>query len=297
LGTSFTASQAKFLSRYARELILAYDGDKAGIDSMRRAMGVVGNEISLSFIKLPTGEDPDSFLLKNGAGAFAELLDKRLSPVDFVFGMARQTHDEKTPEGKKKIVGEILPLMQMLQDPVLRDGYMKKISQSLGLAETVLRRLFFPKRENYVSLPKIEPPKPSREREILAWVLWEPELASLVWTSLSPSDFGEESQPAASVLYRLWQEGKKSLSELEEVSDESLSLLSRLSAKPPTGKIESIEPLIKAHQTHQLKRETQESKKQWSGRLKEGNLDPTDEAYVKYLAFLRQTKGQGNGAK
>ncbi len=297
LGTSLTLNQAKLLMRYAPKVTLSYDGDRAGIEAMRRAITIAeAAGIDLGLITLPDGEDPDSFLRKQGAERFSELLTKDLSPLDFVFQrtQTKLNLNLKTPEGKKKMMTEITPLLQAIHDPVLRDAYIRKMAEALLINESIIRKQLLGKSQIKFAATS---GSPSREKEILAWILWEPSLAATVWSTLTPDDFGgEECRAAASTLYRLWQEEKRSFSELEEVPSEVLAFLSKLSTEPPAGKIEAVPLLVKAQQDHNLKKELVTLKNEVTQRLKEGKVDPTDEAYMKYLALLRQAKKQGEGA-
>src|SRR4051812_3452789 len=79
LGTAFTEDQLHLLWRSAPEPILAFDGDSAGLNAAHRAAHLALPHLkpghSLRFAFLPTGEDPDSFIAAEGAGAMRALLD------------------------------------------------------------------------------------------------------------------------------------------------------------------------------------------------------------------------------
>lgn len=294
LGTSLTSSHAKFLARFTSKLVFVYDGDRAGNDAMVRAISVVGGTgLDMECVILPEKEDPDTFIHKNGSAAFRELLKSRLSPVDFIFNRARSSVDATSPEGKKKIVDATTPLLSAIADPVLKDAYVRKISQSLDITESSIRKRIGGKRDDG---PKGQPRKenftePSRERDILSWILWEPPLAALVWSSLTPDDFQEGgNREAARALHRLWTQDKRSVSELDQVPELALSLLSRLGNEPPIGKPENVAALVSAQKAHHAKKELHTLKAQITARLKEGKVDPTDEAYRKYVALLQSVK-------
>jgi len=79
LGSKLSLEQASLLVRFADELILASDSDNAGkkcalnfVDLLKR------NDISFKILKLPFGEDPDTFVKKFGAEAFIKLEPKNL---------------------------------------------------------------------------------------------------------------------------------------------------------------------------------------------------------------------------
>jgi DNA primase len=296
LGTSLTHAQAKLLSRYTQRVVVSYDGDAAGFEAMRRAMGVLQSlGLEMALIALPQGEDPDTFLKQSGSGPFQGLLQRALSPVDFVLTLGMQKYDPKTPEGKKKIVDEVLSVIEALRDPILRDEYLKKTAQSLDVSETALRRrLHRPPSKNF----EMEVGQPiSREEEILKWILWEPHLSAMIWSEISPEDFQEpQGRACAEVLYRLWKEGKKEVKDFQDLPEPITAFLSRLSVQPPVGGIEGVKSLLEAQKQSLRKKDLMALKEEVNKRLKEGKLKPTDEAYKMYIELLRQMKSEKGGS-
>jgi DNA primase len=75
LGTALTEEHLKALSRFARRVILCFDGDAAGRRAMEKSLRMalpLGFEVRL--LELPQGEDPDTWCLKLGGEAFHDLL-------------------------------------------------------------------------------------------------------------------------------------------------------------------------------------------------------------------------------
>jgi DNA primase len=88
LGTSFTAEQAAELHKYADYVYLCFDGDAAGSAAATKAIDVASREIehsgsSVRIVLLPPGEDPDSFVRRQGVEAFATLLDTAKPALQF----------------------------------------------------------------------------------------------------------------------------------------------------------------------------------------------------------------------
>ena len=77
-GAAATAAQMEKAARAADNVVFAFDGDDAGRAAAWRALeGIIPalrDGKSVSFLFLPSGEDPDSFIQKRGAGAFETLL-------------------------------------------------------------------------------------------------------------------------------------------------------------------------------------------------------------------------------
>ena len=70
MGTSLTAEQAQLLGRYCEEVVVGYDGDAAGVEASRRALGILlPLGLAVRRLQLPAGEDPDSLRMSRRRGA------------------------------------------------------------------------------------------------------------------------------------------------------------------------------------------------------------------------------------
>ena len=76
LGTSLTPEQARLISRYTNQVIIAYDNDNAGIKASERAIGILEKlDIKVKVLRLSGAKDPDEYIKKRGADAFRNLLE------------------------------------------------------------------------------------------------------------------------------------------------------------------------------------------------------------------------------
>jgi DNA primase len=118
LGTAFTEDQLHLLWRSAPEPILAFDGDSAGLNAAHRAARLslphLKPDHSLRFAFLPVGEDPDSFIAAEGAGAMRALLEGAVPLSQLLWQAETEGKDLSTPERRagleqrlKEIVGQI----------------------------------------------------------------------------------------------------------------------------------------------------------------------------------------------
>ena len=118
LGTAFTEDQLHLLWRSAPEPILAFDGDSAGLNAAHRAARLALPHLkpdhSLRFAFLPSGEDPDSFIAAEGAGAMRALLEGAIPLSQLLWQAETEGKDLSTPERRagleqrlKEIVGQI----------------------------------------------------------------------------------------------------------------------------------------------------------------------------------------------
>jgi DNA primase len=133
LGTALTEDQLMLLWRTAPEPTLAFDGDEAGLRAAHRAarlsLPLLRPGYSLRFVFLPSGEDPDSLIAKQGAGAMRKLLDEALPLSKVLWRAETEGKDFSTPErraGLERTLGEIVSL---IGDTTIADYYKRDFDQ------------------------------------------------------------------------------------------------------------------------------------------------------------------------
>jgi DNA primase len=70
LGTALTAFHLEALRRRTEKIYLMFDSDSAGLQAALRSREIVAAAgVTVLVVRLPAGEDPDSFLRTQGGGA------------------------------------------------------------------------------------------------------------------------------------------------------------------------------------------------------------------------------------
>ncbi len=135
LGTALTQDHAVQIKALAKDWILVFDGDSAGIKAAFRALPVLYKEdIRPRVMILPDGHDPDSFIRTAGPENFHVEAEKAISGIDFAVDHALDTHG-RDPEGKMKTVEEVLPILQAVQDPIRRSLLVGHVCHKVGIRE------------------------------------------------------------------------------------------------------------------------------------------------------------------
>jgi len=142
LGTALTqgASNApghiKILVRYSKNIVTIFDGDKAGINAMKRSLPVFFEEgISPKVLILPQGMDPDNYVRKVKEEKFQEKLKQVVPMMDFFIEDTIKSHHPSSVEGKLKIIEEIIPILKKMNDDIERDHYVKNVAERLAIKE------------------------------------------------------------------------------------------------------------------------------------------------------------------
>lgn len=138
LGTSTTEEQLQTMFRTVKEVICCYDGDRAGRDAAWRAMDnalpLINDGMSLKFVFLPDGEDPDTLVRKQGHEKFEKILDDAKPLSQFLFEHLLNDVNIDTLEGKSALVESFTPFIQKLPDSTLKDSIVNELANKFGLA-------------------------------------------------------------------------------------------------------------------------------------------------------------------
>ena len=133
LGTALTEDQLHLLWRTAPEPILAFDGDAAGLKAAYRAAHLALPHLkagySLRFAFLPDGEDPDSFIAHNGAGAMSVLLETALPLSQLLWRTETEGKDLTTPERRAGLEHSLKEIVDRITDSKVADYYRRGFDQ------------------------------------------------------------------------------------------------------------------------------------------------------------------------
>lgn len=140
-GTALTPGQAKLLKRYVDEVVVVYDGDAAGVRAAVRSIDILVNAgLSVRAMVLPDGQDPDDFVLEQGADAFLKMAKE--APGFVAFYVRMNADKSRTIEGRNQVAQELFDIVRNVTDPIRQDEYIKLIAHELRLDEFRCREQF-----------------------------------------------------------------------------------------------------------------------------------------------------------
>ncbi len=138
-GTALTSEQVRLISRYANEVILAYDADEAGQKAVHKAMSLFKNtDVKIRVPRFSGGKDPDEIIKKLGRDKFKGMLEGASNDTEFSLLEIREKYDLETTQGKIDFVRDALKIISTLQ-PVERDLYLTRISNELSIEKASLK--------------------------------------------------------------------------------------------------------------------------------------------------------------
>lgn len=140
LGTALTADHANLLSRYTKEVLLAYDGDEAGTAAANRAIGILERTgLAVKVLRLIGAKDPDEFIRKNGREAFAALINRSEHHVDFRLMQIAARYDLTDADQKVAFSKEAAAMLAALPGPVEREVYGGRAAQAAGISPEAMQ--------------------------------------------------------------------------------------------------------------------------------------------------------------
>ena len=136
-GTAFTQEQFRKILNYTNTLFIVFDGDEAGQKASWRAvenaLPLIREDTRINFIFLESGEDPDSYVRKNGKEAFLNLAKNSMTFSDYFLDTIKNQDDLSSIEGRSVVAKFALPLVNKITNATLKEAYVNEISNICDL--------------------------------------------------------------------------------------------------------------------------------------------------------------------
>jgi len=140
LGTAFTREHAKLLRRYTNHVLVCFDADPAGCAATRRVFrDLVPEGLSVRVVRMPAGDDPDSYLKSHGIEAFRTLLAEASEFFDFELENARSQGQLDTSAGRAAVLTDCAEMLAMIGDWAALEVQINGVATFLQISSTVLR--------------------------------------------------------------------------------------------------------------------------------------------------------------
>ena len=127
LGTAMTESHLNLVWRYFNDPVVCFDGDRSGQNAAQKIseklIAFMKPGYSLSFLILPNGFDPDSFIRKNGKNNFERLLDQKIDIGNFIFENNLQNLQSTQPEERAGFEKKLIDTCLLIQDSTVKKYY------------------------------------------------------------------------------------------------------------------------------------------------------------------------------
>ena len=132
---ALTPDQARLLSRYTSEVILAYDNDAAGQKASQRAIGILERlDLKVRVLRMSGAKDPDEYIQIKGAESFRQLLEGSADQVEYRLTRVREKYDLSQDDQKIAYLQEAAQMIAALPSAVAREVYSGRVAALAGVS-------------------------------------------------------------------------------------------------------------------------------------------------------------------
>ncbi len=134
LGTALTPDQVKLLSRFARKVVVNYDGDRAGIQAAKKSIEILlAEDLEVKVLVLPDNADPDEYIRKFGVSEYQRQRAQSQPHIQFVIESAVRDRNLHRPAEKAEAVEEVLPYIRAVKNRIQKREYFDMAMDALGI--------------------------------------------------------------------------------------------------------------------------------------------------------------------
>ncbi|SHO81128.1 DNA primase [hydrothermal vent metagenome] len=138
LGTALTNEHIPLLRKGEPEVILAYDGDKAGVEAgFRASLMLSSSGFDGGIVLFKDGLDPADMIANGKADEVAKILRKPKKFISFVIEKISQKYDINNPIEKEKAFNDINKFLHTLS-PIVREAYLPQVASMLSISSNII---------------------------------------------------------------------------------------------------------------------------------------------------------------
>jgi DNA primase len=243
LGTALTPEQVKLIGRFARKVVVNYDGDRAGVQAAKRAIEtILAEDLEVKVLVLPDNADPDDFIRKYGVTEYQQRRGEAQPHIQFVIDQAVRDRNLHSPADKAAAVEETLPFVRAVRSRIQKREYFDIAMDALRVQPDQRRELWQRIRSgastDAATVQEMVRRSPASrptvaEEKLLGLLLANEELRKIVLPRLEATHYeGLATEPIFRAVVRLDKEDKEigfdSLSEATTDDTQAGELLARL---------------------------------------------------------------------
>jgi DNA primase len=193
-GTALTPQQAQLLRRFTSKVVLSFDPDAAGQGAAARSCELLVKEgFEVNVVVLDSGEDPDTFIRRNGADQYRARLRGSRPYLEYLRDRAATGLNFGDPETQRTFLAKMLAIAAWLPEAAMRDQFADKVAHTAHITAEVVQsefRKIAAKRQTTLSpaeLPSLGEVKKA-EKALIWWLIQRPAEAREVLDTLDEED-------------------------------------------------------------------------------------------------------------
>ena len=139
-GTALTAGQIKSIERFTKDVIISYDGDKAGIEAAIKGINLLLEEgLNVKVLLFPDGDDPDSYSKKVSTQELKDfIVNNAQNFISYIASIEASKNSNNDPLKKAEAIKKIVNTIALVPDAIYRSIYVKECSRIMEVDEQIL---------------------------------------------------------------------------------------------------------------------------------------------------------------
>ncbi|CUP47959.1 DNA primase [Turicibacter sanguinis] len=143
MGTALTDDHSRELRRLTDQIILCFDGDKAGLAAANKAIPILmAQNFSVSVVEIPNKMDPDEFIKTHGKEAFSKLIDQAIPAIDYQYRYIKRQFNLEFVSHREQFKRQIYHFAYTLQSHTLQELILKKLAYDISIGEQSILQEF-----------------------------------------------------------------------------------------------------------------------------------------------------------
>lgn len=131
LGTALTTDQANLIMRNAKEVIICYDADNAGVKATAKAIELL-SRINVKVLTLPNKMDPDEYISKLGKDSFIDLINnKTIDSIEYQYQSCFTGKNLMSVIDIEYVKTNVFSMIKLLKSDSAKEKYLKQLSIDL----------------------------------------------------------------------------------------------------------------------------------------------------------------------
>ncbi|MBP9718859.1 MAG: DNA primase [Candidatus Levybacteria bacterium] len=183
-GTALTPIQVNLLARFCSKVSMCFDQDSAGQQALLRSIPILEKKgMTITVVLIPGGKDPHDAIIADSF-VFKQSVKHDVGVYDYLIDQTVKKYGVKSAEDKKHISDTILPLLQGIENEIIKEHYMRVLATNLDTSyESIDRQIEKGKQlQSVEKIVQIAKEKKNRDEMLESYVL------ALVLQSPVPKD-------------------------------------------------------------------------------------------------------------
>lgn len=173
MGTAITKEHASLIKKLSQNVVLSFDGDKAGEKATISAIKEFEKiGITPKIIRLEDDLDPDDYIIKKGKDAYLNHLKNTLSVIDFNLKISEDKTNFNDFNEVSSFVKDAVTELEKINDKVIYELTLNKIAKQTGLSKETIDEMVEKKpASNAYIIDKRKPQKKNKYQKAEEYLL------------------------------------------------------------------------------------------------------------------------------